>query len=169
MPLIDEDLICQLKQKSRAAASEYVFCSPEGKPYQPNNWRNRVYIPFTQDLIKAHPVIPMLSPHELRHTRATLGLAQRVSSFPAWVLTSLLYGLRISGGPASAADSKRKSVVFFSDNSEVNRANWKFLLQSTLFYIVHPFCSKYKPITWRSCSFNSDLCGFSIQRNRVMI
>nr|WP_325305665.1 tyrosine-type recombinase/integrase [uncultured Dysosmobacter sp.] len=80
IPLVDEDLICQLKQKSKNPASEYVFCSPEGKPYQPNNWRNRVYIPFMNDLIKAYPEIPMLSPHELRHTRATLWLAQGISA-----------------------------------------------------------------------------------------
>ena len=32
-----------------------------------------------RDLIKAHPDIPKLTPHELRHTRATLWLAQGVS------------------------------------------------------------------------------------------
>ena len=85
VPLIDEDLIRRLEQKAQSNAtceigvSEYVFGSPLGKPYQPNNWRNRIYVPFMNDLVNAHPELPMLSPHELRHTRATLWLAQGIS------------------------------------------------------------------------------------------
>ena len=58
---------------------EYIFHSPEGQPYQPQNWNNRVYSRFTKELLAAHPELPKLSPHELRHTRATLWLAQGVS------------------------------------------------------------------------------------------
>ena len=56
--------------------TEYVFHGPYGQPYQPNNWANRVYRPFMKDLLAAHPELPELSPHELRHTRATLWVAQ---------------------------------------------------------------------------------------------
>ena len=60
---------------------EFVFHSPEGLPYQPNNWSNRVFFPFMRDLLKAHPELPSLSPHELRHTRATLWIAQGIDPY----------------------------------------------------------------------------------------
>ena len=58
--------------------SEFVFYSPEGRPYQPQNWSRRVFNRFMEDLLAAHPELPRLTPHELRHTRATLWLAQGV-------------------------------------------------------------------------------------------
>lgn len=92
MPLVDETLIERLKGKpqklwvkKRGEAAptltepEYVFHSPEGLPYQPNNWSNRVFFPFMRDLHKVHPELPDLTPHELRHTRATLWIAQGIS------------------------------------------------------------------------------------------
>ena len=89
IPLVNTDLIDQLKAKPREiiptgrkkpVKTEYVFYSPSGKPYQPNNWANRVYRPFMRDLLAAHPELPELSAHELRHTRATLWVAQGVDS-----------------------------------------------------------------------------------------
>lgn len=92
VPLVDETLIDRLKGKTQklwvkkrgeAAPTltepEYVFHSPEGLPYQPNNWSNRVFFPFMRDLHKVHPELPDLTPHELRHTRATLWIAQGIS------------------------------------------------------------------------------------------
>lgn len=64
-----------------AVMPKYVFCSPEGKPYQPNNWCNRVFRPYMRALHKAYPDVPELSPHELRHTRATLWIAQGVDPY----------------------------------------------------------------------------------------
>lgn len=63
--------------------TEQVFHSPEGKPYQPNNWENRVYRRFMRALHQAHPEVPELSPHELRHTRATLWIAQGMDPYMA--------------------------------------------------------------------------------------
>ena len=57
---------------------DHVFHSPEGRPYQPQNWSKRVFNRFMDDLTAEHPEIPRLTPHELRHTRATLWLAQGV-------------------------------------------------------------------------------------------
>lgn len=57
------------------------FYSPEGNPYQPNNWANRVYRPFIKALHQENPEIPELSPHELRHTRATLWIAQGIEPY----------------------------------------------------------------------------------------
>ena len=47
--------------------TEQVFHSPEGFPYQPNNWNNRVFLPFMRKVLEAHPEFPELSAHELRH------------------------------------------------------------------------------------------------------
>lgn len=92
IPLVDDDLInrlaekpqiIQVKGKQKEAEemiqTKFVFHSPEGLPYQPNNWSNRVFLPFMRELRKAYPELPSLSPHELRHTRATLWLAQGIS------------------------------------------------------------------------------------------
>lgn len=38
----------------------------------PNNWTKRYFKTFMNDLIIKYPDIPALTPHELRHTRATL-------------------------------------------------------------------------------------------------
>ena len=85
IPLVNNDLLERLRTKPREiilpgrkkpVQTEYIFHSPSGKPYQPNNWANRLYRPFMKDLLTAHPELPDLSPHELRHTRATLWVAQ---------------------------------------------------------------------------------------------
>lgn len=52
--------------------TEFIFHSPSGLPERPNNWMHRVYTPVMEAMHAAHPEIPILSPHELRHTRATL-------------------------------------------------------------------------------------------------
>lgn len=57
---------------STPVITEYIFHSPQGEPFVPKNWTNRVFKPFMQDLHAAHPEVPVLNPHELRHTRATL-------------------------------------------------------------------------------------------------
>lgn len=91
IPLTDPDLVQRLAQRpstltfpasSQAMPSkvqpEFVFHSPKGQPYQPQNWSRRVFNRFMDDLHKEHPEIPRLTPHELRHTRATLWLAQGI-------------------------------------------------------------------------------------------
>ena len=90
IPITDQELwkrLCQAPRTvnlgKRTMLTEQIFHSPEGKPYQPNNWENRVYRPFMRALHKAHPEIPMLSPHELRHTRATLWIAQGMAPYMA--------------------------------------------------------------------------------------
>ena len=65
----------------RKVPTEYVVHSPEGKPYNPNNWVNCVFRPFMHRLHLEHPDIPELSPHELRHTRATLWIARGIDPY----------------------------------------------------------------------------------------
>ena len=59
----------------------FIFHSPQGKPYQPNNWNNRVFLPFMKDLEKYHPDIPRLSAHELRHLSASLWIASGMTPY----------------------------------------------------------------------------------------
>ena len=65
----------------KTISPENIFYSPEGKPYQPNNWANRVFRPFMKALRLSHPEVPELSPHELRHSRATLWIAQGIEPY----------------------------------------------------------------------------------------
>lgn len=59
---------------------EFIFPSPQGKPFVPSNWSKRVLKPFMIDLKLAHG-IPILTAHELRHTRASLLINAGKSSF----------------------------------------------------------------------------------------
>lgn len=90
IPITDDELWKRLLKAPKTVTigkctvlTEQVFHSPEGKPFQPNNWENRVYRRFMRELHKAHPEVPELSPHELRHTRATLWIAQGMDPYMA--------------------------------------------------------------------------------------
>lgn len=52
--------------------TEYIFHAPNGKMFSPTNWKHREYDAFIKSLTDKYPEIPALSPHALRHTRATL-------------------------------------------------------------------------------------------------
>lgn len=65
-------------RSGEAIQPEYIFHSPTGKPFSPHNWSKRVFGPFMQQLHEEYPDIPILSAHELRHTRATLWSNQKV-------------------------------------------------------------------------------------------
>lgn len=88
IPITNDPLwerLCQVPRildvDGQTVAPEQIFYSPEGLAYQPNNWANRVFRPFMRALHKAYPDIPELSPHELRHTRATLWIAQGIDPY----------------------------------------------------------------------------------------
>ena len=94
IPIVEPELLKRLREKPMqitytigdteiSVETTHIFHSPEGKPYQPNNWNNRVFLRYMDALVKAHPEIPKLSAHELRHTRATLWIAQGVSPMMA--------------------------------------------------------------------------------------
>lgn len=88
IPIVDDALwkrLCQAPKTvtlgKKVILTEQVIHSPEGNAYQPNNWANRVFRPFMKELHKLHPDVPELSPHELRHTRATLWIAQGMDPY----------------------------------------------------------------------------------------
>ena len=90
IPIVNPTLWERLCQAPRTVSigknvilTEHIFHSPEGKPYHPHNWETRVYRRFMRELHTAYPEIPILSPHELRHTRATLWIAQGMDPYMA--------------------------------------------------------------------------------------
>jgi integrase len=60
------------QKKGRTILPDFLFHSPTGKVWNPDNWRKRVYLPLMDAMHAANPDIPILTAHELRHTRATL-------------------------------------------------------------------------------------------------
>ena len=51
---------------------DLIFCNSLGRAKEPDNWYKREFKPFMKDLHAAYSNIPILTTHELRHTRATL-------------------------------------------------------------------------------------------------
>ena len=51
---------------------QFVISNQKGGAMDPNNWAKRNFRRFMNDLTSQYPEIPVLTPHELRHTRATL-------------------------------------------------------------------------------------------------
>ena len=61
-----------ISTKAGKIPTKYIFHAPSGCAYAPDNWYKRVLKKFMKDLHEEQPNIPMLTTHELRHTRATL-------------------------------------------------------------------------------------------------
>lgn len=85
---ISSELFDALKRKPRTVSvsgkivtPEYLFYSPRGTNWHPDNWYKRVYLPFMDRMHLEYPDIPILHPHELRHTRATLWKEEGVDDF----------------------------------------------------------------------------------------
>lgn len=62
--------------KERERKSEYVFCNVNNTVCSPRTWSRRHYDIFMRDMQEHYKNqgidIPILNPHELRHTRATI-------------------------------------------------------------------------------------------------
>ena len=57
---------------------QFVISNQKGGAMDPNNWAKRNFKRFMNDLTSQYPEIPVLTPHELRHTRATLWWEDKV-------------------------------------------------------------------------------------------
>lgn len=139
IPVVESELLKRLREKPKTITltpnryhpeitqqveTTFIFHSPEGKPYQPHNWNNRVFVPFMRELQKAHPEIPTLSAHELRHTRASLWIAGGMEPYMAARLlghTDLKMLLKIYDH--TNVETLRKALVEVrSDGEEEKRA-----------------------------------------------
>jgi integrase len=67
----DEELADVLHKIPRMVGCQFVFYSPRGKMLNPDNWHDRVYVPFMNDYGAATPDARILTLHELRHTFGT--------------------------------------------------------------------------------------------------
>lgn len=66
---ISNEFTAYLRQR---ASTGYLIPNRLGGPLDPDNWRDRRFKTFMRDLTAAHPELPALNPHELRHTCGTL-------------------------------------------------------------------------------------------------
>jgi integrase len=69
---LTEMLIARCAGKDRDAL---IFGSPHGAPLRNQNWRRRNFDRAMGEMIEVHPEIPRLSPHDLRHTAASLAIS----------------------------------------------------------------------------------------------
>ncbi|MBK5243702.1 MAG: site-specific integrase [Eubacteriaceae bacterium] len=68
-----DDVFCDfLKDDIRMYRDDYLFKTRRDKIMGPRVWANYHYKKFKEDLKIAHPEIPVLAPHELRHTYGTV-------------------------------------------------------------------------------------------------
>ena len=67
-----EDLAARCHGK---AVDDLVFTAPKGGPLMSRNWRLRTFTPAMVKLRAAHPSLPRLTPHDLRHTAASLAIS----------------------------------------------------------------------------------------------
>lgn len=56
----------------RSHKGQYIIHAPRGGAYNPHNWHKREFIPVMDALVNTHPEVIPLTPHELRHTVATV-------------------------------------------------------------------------------------------------
>lgn len=73
------------KTPIRKVETEYIFYGATGQVQRPSNWTNWVYKPFMRDMIAHYAehdiIIPELTPHELRHTAATVWANSGISLY----------------------------------------------------------------------------------------
>ena len=80
-------LTTRLLDFANQTSGEYLFPTVNGKPKCPDNWYKRDYKPWLAALLAQFPEIKPISPHEIRHTRATLWAYQGVD---LWTVARLL-------------------------------------------------------------------------------
>lgn len=71
----------RLCQEHGSCQTPIVVHTQSGSYYDPMNWYHQKYMVFMRDMKNEYPNIPVLHPHELRHTRATLWVEQGVELF----------------------------------------------------------------------------------------
>lgn len=69
---IDEEFIFELSRRLIINEDDLLFKTRYGRILGPRTWTNNAYQRFCKDLAIDYPEIPILTPHELRHTFGTL-------------------------------------------------------------------------------------------------
>ncbi len=70
---VEKELIDLVLERAELGTGEkLLFPSTYGSPQSPHNWHNRRYVVLMRDFQREQPNIPILNPHELRHTCGTL-------------------------------------------------------------------------------------------------
>ena len=69
---LEPSLLDRIKGK---AEDSFVFTAPAGGALRNRNWRRRNFERAVRELVAAHPEIASLSPHDLRHTAASLAIS----------------------------------------------------------------------------------------------
>ena len=54
---------------------DLVFTGPDGGPLRNSNFRSRIFDPVVKELRLSDPAFPRVTPHDLRHTAASLSIA----------------------------------------------------------------------------------------------
>lgn len=57
------------------AGDDFVFTAPQGGALRNRNWRRRSFAPAMAQLLDAYPDLERLTPHDLRHTAASLAIS----------------------------------------------------------------------------------------------
>jgi integrase len=57
------------------AGDGFVFTAPQGGALRNRNWRRRSFEPAMVQLLDAYPELERLTPHDLRHTAASLAIS----------------------------------------------------------------------------------------------
>lgn len=56
-------------------STDFVFTAPAGGALRNHNWRRRRFEPAMQDFLEVYPDTVRLTPHDLRHTAASLAIS----------------------------------------------------------------------------------------------
>ncbi len=85
IPISAETMHLLMQQIYNFPDAEYVICNQHGKVCTPSTWHERHYKVFMQDMKEYYDnydiEIPMLNPHELRHTRTSLWVNSDVNLY----------------------------------------------------------------------------------------
>lgn len=85
IPISEKTIHLLLQQLDNFPDAEYVICNQQGKVCTPSTWHERHYKVFMQDMKEYYDnydiEIPILNPHELRHTRTSLWVNSDVNLY----------------------------------------------------------------------------------------
>lgn len=85
IPISEKTIHLLLQQLDNFPDAEYVICNQHGKVCTPSTWHERHYKVFMQDMKEYYDnydiEIPILNPHELRHTRTSLWVNSDVNLY----------------------------------------------------------------------------------------